>query len=35
VEKVTPKFKVIDKKNVSLKCYYCEKITDQEQMEYK
>lgn len=34
VEKVTPKFKVIDKGNVSLKCHYCEKITDQEHMEY-
>ena len=33
-EKVTPKFKVIDKGNVSLKCHYCEKITDQEHMEY-
>jgi len=33
-EKVTPKFKVVDKKNVSLKCHYCEKITDQEHMEY-
>lgn len=33
-EKVTPKFKVVDKKNVSLKCHYCEKITDQEHMDY-
>ena len=33
-EKVMPKFKVVDKKNVSLKCHYCEKITDQEHMEY-
>ena len=33
-EKVTPKFKVSDKKSVSLKCHYCEKITDQEHMEY-
>jgi aspartate carbamoyltransferase regulatory subunit len=34
VEKVTPKFKVVDKSSVSLKCHYCEKITDQEHMEY-
>ncbi|MGE0078252.1 MAG: aspartate carbamoyltransferase regulatory subunit [Bacteroidales bacterium] len=33
-EKVTPKFKVADKKSVSLKCHYCEKITDQEHMDY-
>lgn len=33
-EKVNTKFKVVDKKNVSLKCHYCEKITDQEHMEY-
>jgi aspartate carbamoyltransferase regulatory subunit len=33
-EKVITKFKVVDKKNVSLKCHYCEKITDQEHMEY-
>ena len=33
-EKVTPRFKVSDKKSVSLKCHYCEKITDQEHMEY-
>ena len=33
-EKVTPRFRVADKKNVSLKCHYCEKITDQEHMEY-
>lgn len=35
VENVTPKFKVVDKKSVSLKCHYCEKITDQEHMEYR
>ncbi|MCB8964116.1 MAG: aspartate carbamoyltransferase regulatory subunit [Bacteroidales bacterium] len=34
-ENVTPKFHVADKKNVSLKCHYCEKITDQEHMEYR
>lgn len=33
-EKVTPKFKVVDKKSVTLKCHYCEKITDQEHMDY-
>ncbi|MGD9978553.1 MAG: aspartate carbamoyltransferase regulatory subunit [Bacteroidales bacterium] len=33
-ENVQPKFKVIDKKTVTLKCHYCEKITDQEHMEY-
>ncbi|MHC1704475.1 MAG: aspartate carbamoyltransferase regulatory subunit [Tenuifilaceae bacterium] len=33
-EKITTKFKVVDKKNVSLKCHYCEKITDQEHMDY-
>lgn len=34
-ENVTPKFQVADKKTVSLKCHYCEKITDQEHMEYR
>ncbi|BDX39561.1 aspartate carbamoyltransferase regulatory chain [Tenuifilaceae bacterium CYCD] len=34
-ENVTPKFHVSDKKSVSLKCHYCEKITDQEHMEYR
>ena len=33
-EKVLTRFKVVDKKSVSLKCCYCEKITDQEHMEY-
>jgi len=31
-EEVKTKFTVIDKKNVTLKCYYCEKITDQENL---
>jgi aspartate carbamoyltransferase regulatory subunit len=31
-EAVTTKFKVVSKKNVALKCHYCEKITDQEHM---
>ncbi len=31
-ENVRTKFTVISKKEVSLKCYYCEKITDQEHM---
>jgi aspartate carbamoyltransferase regulatory subunit len=34
-EQVKTKFKVIDKKNVALKCIYCEKITDQENFEIK
>lgn len=33
-ESVKTKFKVVDKQNVSLKCHYCEKITDQEHMVY-
>jgi aspartate carbamoyltransferase regulatory subunit len=33
-EGVKTKFKVVDKQNVSLKCHYCEKITDQEHMVY-
>lgn len=33
-EAVKTKFKVVDKQNVSLKCHYCEKITDQEHMIY-
>ncbi len=32
-ESVKTKFKVISKENVSLKCHYCEKITDQEHLE--
>jgi aspartate carbamoyltransferase regulatory subunit len=32
-DEVLTKFNVIDKKEVSLKCHYCEKITDQEHME--
>ena len=31
-ESVVTRFKVISKKNVSLKCHYCEKITNQENM---
>ncbi|MBS0010897.1 MAG: aspartate carbamoyltransferase regulatory subunit [Bacteroidales bacterium] len=31
-ESVTTKFQVVSKKNVALKCLYCEKITDQEHM---
>lgn len=34
VEAVVPKFKVLDKISVSLKCQYCEKITDREHMVY-
>ncbi len=33
VEPVTTKFKIITKKPISLKCHYCEKITDEEHME--
>jgi aspartate carbamoyltransferase regulatory subunit len=33
-EGVKTKFVVIDKQSVSLKCHYCEKITDQEHMVY-
>ncbi len=29
---VKPRFRVVSKKEVSLKCHYCEKITDQEHM---
>jgi len=32
-EKVKTRFKVVSKENVSLKCHYCEKITDQEHLE--
>lgn len=32
-EKVVTKFDVVSKKDVKLKCRYCEKITDQEHME--
>ncbi len=32
-EKVKTKFRVVSKDNVSLKCHYCEKITDQEHLE--
>jgi aspartate carbamoyltransferase regulatory subunit len=32
-ETVTTKFKVVSKKNVTLKCHYCEKITTQENLQ--
>src|SRR5450759_2296353 len=32
-EPVTTRFKVVSKKNVSLKCHYCEKITNQENLQ--
>jgi len=32
-EAVTTRFKVVSKKNVALKCYYCEKITNQENLQ--
>jgi aspartate carbamoyltransferase regulatory subunit len=31
-EPVTTKFKVVSRKNVALKCHYCEKITNQENL---
>ena len=31
-ESVTTRFRVIEKKPVSLKCHYCEKITDEEHL---
>lgn len=34
VEKVTTKFRVIDKENIKLQCHYCEKITAKENMEF-
>ncbi len=33
-DNVKQKFRVISKKEVSLKCHYCEKITDQAHMKY-
>jgi aspartate carbamoyltransferase regulatory subunit len=32
-EPVTTRFRVVSKKNVSLKCHYCEKITNQENLQ--
>jgi aspartate carbamoyltransferase regulatory subunit len=32
-ERVTTKFRVVSKKHVSLKCHYCEKITNQENLQ--
>ncbi len=32
-ENVTTRFRVVSKKNVALKCYYCEKITNQENLQ--
>ena len=31
-EKVTTRFRVVSKKSVALKCHYCEKITNQENL---
>lgn len=33
-QKITTKFYVTDKKNINLKCHYCEKITDQENLRF-
>ena len=35
LEKVKTRFSVLEKKNVTLKCHYCEKITDQDHFEMK
>jgi aspartate carbamoyltransferase regulatory subunit len=35
IENVTTKFLVIDKKEVKLRCHYCEKITDKRNMEFR
>lgn len=32
-EPVTTRFRVVSKKNVTLKCHYCEKITNQENLQ--
>lgn len=32
-EHVTTRFRVVSKKNVALKCHYCEKITNQENLQ--
>lgn len=32
-EELLPKYKVIDKSNIALKCTYCDRITDKEHME--
>lgn len=32
-EQVTTRFRVVSKKNVTLKCHYCEKITNQENLQ--
>jgi aspartate carbamoyltransferase regulatory subunit len=34
-EHVTTRFKVVSKTNVALKCHYCEKITNQENLQIK
>lgn len=34
-EPVTTRFRVVSKKNVALKCHYCEKITNQENLQIK
>lgn len=33
IENIVTRFQVVSKKKVALKCHYCEKITDSEQME--
>ncbi|WP_291857981.1 hypothetical protein [Marinilabilia sp.] len=34
-EAVTTHFKVINKKDVALRCHYCEKITTQEELRFE
>jgi len=34
IEDVKTKFDVVDKKDVKLKCYYCEKVTAEKNMEF-
>lgn len=33
-QKITTRFYVTDKKNINLRCHYCEKITDQENLRF-
>jgi len=33
-EAVTPKFNVIDKKDIKLQCHYCQKITKKDRLEF-
>jgi aspartate carbamoyltransferase regulatory subunit len=35
IENVVTKFRIIDKKDIKLRCHYCEKITDKRNMEFR